>query len=457
MNNGGLYRSSVEVPVMGMERRVQLILSYPILQPFKGRIRMEKTKSFPVTKRMVWEAYLRIKANKGGAGIDQVSLEDFDKDLKNNLYKLWNRLASGSYFPPPVKEVAIPKGQGKVRLLGIPTVADRIAQTVVKDYLEPTIDPVFSNSSFGYRPKRNAHQALELARGNCWKYKWVIDLDIQNFFDELNHELLLKALRKHTQESWILLYIERWLHSEVVKQDGTKVKREKGVPQGSVIGPLLSNLFLHYAFDKWMENNHPRASFERYADDVIVHCFTEKQARFLLDKITQRLANCKLKVHPEKTKIVHCKDSSSNDNYKQVGFNFLGFTFKPRLCQKANGKIFLGYTPAVSKAAIKKMYSKVKALKLYLLSGKELKDLACILNPMMMGWINYFNKFRPSALWSFFLRIHNLLIKWAGKKYKNMRTSKVRAIHWLTNQYKATPELFAHWKKGYTPTGTRLK
>ena len=228
---------------------------------------MDKTKPFHIPKRAVWEAYQRVKANRGAAGVDDQSIEVFEKDLKNNLYKLWNRLSSGSYFPPPVKRVEIDKRGGGTRPLGIPTVADRMAQAVVKAHLEPELEKQFHPDSYGYRPGKSALDAVGRARERCWCNDWVLDLDIRAFFDSISHDLLLRAVRKHTDCAWVLLYIERWLKAPVQLEDGTLEPREKGTPQGSVVSPLLANLFLHYAFDRWMAIHQPSISFERYADD----------------------------------------------------------------------------------------------------------------------------------------------------------------------------------------------
>ena len=195
---------------------------------------MEQAKPFCISKRQVWEAYKRVKANKGAAGVDGQSLEEFGQDLEGNLYKLWNRLASGSYFPPPVLRVEIPKGDGRMRPLGIPTIADRIAQTVVKQYLEPELEKYFHPDSYGYRPGKSALDAVGMARKRCWQNDWVLDLDIKAFFDNLDHELMMRAVRTHTEESWVLLYIERWLKAPIALQDGTQQVPEKGTPQGGL-------------------------------------------------------------------------------------------------------------------------------------------------------------------------------------------------------------------------------
>lgn len=297
------------------------------------------SRSIEIAKHEVVRAYKRVKANGGAAGADGVGLKEFERDLKRNLYRIWNRLSSGSYFAPPVKRVQIPKADGKVRPLGIPTVGDRIAQMVVKQRLEPLLEPVFHASSYGYRPGRSAHDAVRVARRLCWKHDWVLDLDIKGFFDNLDHALLLQAVRKHTDCRWLSLYVERWLQAPAQLPDGTLAVREKGTPQGGVISPLLANLFLHYAFDVWMQRHYPVVYFERYADDIIVHCKSEKQALWLKDVIARRLAQCHLELHPEKTKVVYCKDDDRTGNYPHESFDFLGFAFRPRGAKSRTGTL----------------------------------------------------------------------------------------------------------------------
>lgn len=414
---------------------------------------MEESKSLPITKRMVWKAYMRVKASNGGAGIDNESLEDFAADLYSNLYKLWNRLASGSYFPPAVKEVEIPKGEGKVRKLGIPTVSDRIAQMVLKQYLEPKLEPVFHCNSFGYRPQRSAHQALEQADVNCRKFDMVIDLDIKGFFDEIDHELLFKALRKHTQEKWVLMYAGRWLNASVQAKDGTIRHRTVGTPQGGVISPLLANLFLHYSFDKWMEINFPALKFERYADDIIIHCITPKQAEYILDLVRKRLADCKLRLNPEKTKIVYCRTSTRNKrSHPIVSFDFLGHTFMPRKSIGKNGQIFCSFSPAISRNAAKKINEVIKGMKIHRKTETKLEVIARRLNPKIRGWINYYGRFRKSELGKkLFYVLNNRLFKWVRCKYKQYRDNIWGAIRWLRRVANVQPFLFVHWQHGFMP------
>jgi len=348
---------------------------------------LTKTKPFGISKQVVWESYRRVKANRGAAGVDGQSIRDFEVNLKDNLYKIWNRMSSGSYFPPPVRTVDIPKSDGRSRRLGIPAVSDRVAQMVVKMYLEPTVEPMFHRDSYGYISGKSALDAVGTVRKRCWWYDWVIDIDIQGFFDTIDHRLMLHAVRKHTNSKWMLLYIERWLKAPAQLEDGSLIEREQGTPQGGVISPLLANIFLHHVFDEWMRVNHPNVLFARYADDIIVHCHTEAQAQGMLRTIERRLARCKLKLHPHKTKIVYCKDYKRPENYKHESFDFLGYGFRPRLCKGRTH--FLGFTPAVSKSAIKAMSATIRGWKLHLWSSSSLEDIAKRINPVIRGWLNY--------------------------------------------------------------------
>ena len=210
--------------------------------------------------------------------------------------------------------VLIPKKTGGTRTLGIPTVSDRIAQMVVKLSLEPEVEPYFLDDSYGYRPNKSALDAIGVTRKRCWQYDWLLEFDIKGLFDNIPHDLLLKAVEKHTQEKWIILYIKRWLIAPIVMPDGSTIQRNKGTPQGGVISPVLSNLFLHYVFDKWMQHNHPETPWCRYADDGLVHCKTEEQALAMLNQLAQRFNQCGLELHPDKTKVVYCKDKNRSGN-----------------------------------------------------------------------------------------------------------------------------------------------
>ncbi len=302
---------------------------------------MVEAKPFDISKREVWEAFKRVKANRGAAGVDGQSIADFEADLSNNLYKLWNRLSSGSYFPSPVRRVDIPKADGGMRPLGIPTVADRIAQEVARRNLEPFLEPVFHADSYGYRPGRSAIDAVRQTRQRCWHYDWVLDIDVKGYFDSIDWALLLKAVRHHTDCPWVLLYIERWLKVPVQMADGSVVTRRAGTPQGGVISPLLANLFLHYAFDMWMTRKYPHIPFERYADDAICHCESAEEAQALWSALADRFAACKLVLHPDKTKIVYCQDNTRHDNVDSdaIVCELLGMACRHRLEPRLDGPV----------------------------------------------------------------------------------------------------------------------
>lgn len=409
---------------------------------------MSEAKPFCISKWEVWEAYRRVKANKGAAGVDEQSIAEFERRLKDNLYKLWNRLASGSYFPPPVRTVKIAKADGGERKLGIPTVSDRIAQVVVKSRLEPEVDHLFHADSYGYRPGKSALDAVGQARHRCWRYDWVVDLDIKGFFDNIDHELLMRAVRKHAQDKWVVLYIERWLKAPVQEEDGLLVPREKGTPQGGVISPLLANLFLHYAFDEWMKRRYPHLPFERYADDAIVHCRTEREARQVRAAIAARLQECRLELHPEKTKVVYCKDDDRRGNYPNEKFDFLGYTFRPRRSKNRHGKYFINFTPAVSDKAGKAIRAEIRSWRLHLRSDKAIEDLARMFNPIIRGWLQYYGRYYRSALYPLMRQLDRSLAHWAYRKYKKLRGHLRRATHWIARISRRDSKLFAHWQMG---------
>ena len=418
---------------------------------------MNQAKPFGIPKEALLESWKRIKENKGTYGVDEVSLQSFERDLKNNLYKIWNRMSSGSYIPPAVRLVEIPKKDGTVRPLGIPTVGDRIAQDVVRSRLEAKLEPCFHSDSYGYRVGKSAHQALETARKRCWRYDWVLDVDIKGLFDNLDHELLMRAVRLHTQCKWELLYIERWLKAPVQSQDGTQKPRDKGTPQGGVISPLLSNLFLHYAFDEWIKRLYPSIPFERFADDIVIHCKSQRQALMLKEKLAKRLADCHLELHPDKTKIVYCKDGDRPESHQETQFDFLGYTFRPRRVKnQKTGRIFCSFTPAVSKAATKKMCAYARALHLRRQSRRRLEEIADFINPVTRGWINYYGRYYKSALRPAFKHLDKHLTRWATQKYKSLRQRPKKARLWLAQIAKNNPKLFAHWKIVY-PTAYGLK
>jgi len=416
-----------------------------------------QVKPFEISKRVVWEAYLRVKANKGAAGVDGVTIEQYEQDLTNNLFKLWNRMSSGSYFPPAVQAVPIPKaGGGGVRILGVPTVDDRIAQTVAAMYLERQVEPVFHADSYGYRPGRSALDAVARCRERCWQSDWVIDLDIRAFFDSVDHPLMLKAVARHTDQKWILLYVKRWLVASLRQQDGTMVARDRGTPQGSSISPVLANLFMHYAFDMWLVREFPAVRFERYCDDAVIHCASEQQARHVRDALAARLAQVGLELHPDKTRIVYCKDSNRSGAGEHTAFTFLGYTFRPRLAQNRHGKRFVSFLPAVSKDAIKEMGRVIRSWHLSRRSDKSLGDLARMFNSIVQGWINYYGRFYKSALYPLLKRINDHLVRWAMRKYKRLRRRQQRARELMAEASRRSPRLFAHWRFGLTPAGRAM-
>ncbi len=413
---------------------------------------MDRAKPFDIPKREVWEAYKKVRANQGAAGVDGQSIADFEADLSNNLYKIWNRMSSGSYFPPPVRLVEIPKATGGLRPLGIPTVADRVAQMVVKMHLEPLVEPCFHADSYGYRPGKSALDAVATARQRCWRSDWVIDLDIKGFFDNLDHDLVMKAVRHHDKTPWVLLYIERWLKAPVQRQDGSQQERTKGSPQGAVISPLLANLFLHHAFDTWMRRNYPDVQFERYADDVIVHAKSKAQAEQLLEAIRARRAECGLELHPEKTKIVYCQDSDRKGQHEHIQFDFLGYTFRPRRAKNYRGKPFVSFLPGVSNKAGKAIRATIRDWRLAATRNHQsLEDLARLVNPSVSGWVNYYGRFYRSALTPVLRHLERALVRWACRKYKRFRGHVTRAAHWLGRVARRDPNLFVLWQVGIRP------
>jgi group II intron reverse transcriptase/maturase len=407
---------------------------------------MKSTKSFEISKHVVMDAYRRVKANRGAAGIDNESIEMFEQDLKRNLYRIWNRMSSGSYFPPAVKQVEIAKKNGGTRILGVPTVSDRVAQMVVKLYVEPQLDRLFHDDSYGYRPGKSAKQAIAITRQRCWRYDWVVEFDISGAFDNLDHGLLMKAVRTHVRDRWVLLYIERWLKAPFETAHGVPVPREKGTPQGGVISPTLMNLFMNYAFDRWMQRTHPECLFARYADDAVVHCRSQAEAEHLLAAIGARLASCLLTMHPEKSKVVYCKDSNRRQAYSRIDFTFLGFTFRPRAAVDRRGRKFTSFLPAVSRDATVRMLSTIKRWQLQRQTPTTIEDLSARYNPALRGWWNYYGSFYPSAMGRVFHQVDRKLAYWARRKHKRLVGHLRESFYWLGRVARRQPSLFIHWQ-----------
>jgi RNA-directed DNA polymerase len=410
-------------------------------------------KPFDIDKMQVFEAYKAVKSNAGAAGVDGQTIEQFEADLKSNLYKIWNRMSSGSYFPPPVRAVTIPKKSGGDRILGVPTVADRVAQMVVKQVIEPNLDPVFLADSYAYRPLKSALDAVGVTRERCWKYDWVVEFDIKGLFDNIDHQLLLRAVRKHVTCKWALLYIERWLRAPMVQEDGVIKERSRGTPQGGVVSPILSNAFLHYAFDLWMTRTYPNLPWCRYADDGLVHCRNECEATAFKAALQVRLAECHLELHPAKTKIVYRKDGNRKGTYPNVKFDFLGYGFRPRLVKRVrDNTLFCGFNPAVSVSALKAMRATIRELNIRRQTQLSLADIAQRLNPLLRGWIEYYGRYAPSALYPLLRYVNLTLLAWAMRKFKRFADHKIRASQFLQKIARDHANLFVHWRLGMTGT-----
>ena len=410
---------------------------------------MNTAKPFTIPKGLVYDAFKAVKANAGAAGVDKETIEDFEKNLKDNLYRIWNRMSSGSYFPTPVKAVAIPKKNGGERILGVPTVSDRVAQMVVKMLIEPKLEPIFLPDSYGYRLGKSALDAVAITRKRCWQYDWILEFDIKGLFDNIDHTLLGRAVEKHLECKWVRLYIGRWLTAPLQKPDGTLVERTKETPQGGVVSPCLANLFLHYAFDAWLARTFPGVPWCRYADDGLVHCKTETEARTIMAALKERLAECGLEMHPDKTHIVYCKDGSRKEKHPNTKFDFLGYTFRPRVVKnRKRNSLFVSFTPAVSSKALKSMRETTRKLNYRNRTDLSLGDISRLHNPVMRGWIAYYGRFYPSAMYPVFRHFNKTLVAWAMRKYRRLKGHKTRASLFLEKLAEQQPRLFVHWQQG---------
>ena len=414
-----------------------------------------KGKSHDIPKRLLWDAWLKVKENGGAAGADGVTIEQFEENLRDSLFQLWNRMASGSYFPGPVRAVEIPKKgkKGGVRVLGIPNVVDRVAQAAAAMALEPSVEPIFHEDSYGYRPGRSPVDAVAVCRDRCFRKDWVVDLDIRAFFDSVPQDLMLKAVRHHTDQTWLVLYVERWLKAPMQRLNGTLIPRVKGTPQGSPISPVLANLFLHYGLDAWMAREFPAVPFERFADDAVIHCVSESQARFVRDAVARRLADVGLELHPDKTRIVYCKDSNRRGDYEEISFTFCGYTFRPRKAYNQRTHVaFTGFMPAVSPAKLTAMSRRVSSWRIHRRVNLTVDDLAAEINLVLRGWLAYFTAFYPSAVSPLCQRVDRHLVRWARWKYKRLERSGRRAWAWLGGVRLREPELFVHWRYCSAPS-----
>ena len=425
-------------------------IQFQLFKQLKKFLRMTdlfetKSRPIPITKEMVREAYRKVRSNKGSAGVDEEDLNKFKENLSGNLYKIWNRMSSGSYFPLPVKEVIIPKANGGTRPLGIPTISDRIAQEVVKSYLEPRFEKIFSPNSYGYRPNKSAHQAIARVRENVRDYAWVVDMDIKSFFDEVSHELLLKAVTKHVSEKWVLMYLKRWLESPVQTKGELVFKEGKGTPQGGVISPLLANLFLHYVLDKWLDKEFPTITFVRYADDVVIHCESEAQSQTVLSAVKARLTECKLRLSEEKTKIVFCKNYKRDikNNYPNR-FDFLGFSFKP-MSKKSKMGMFLGFDYEISMKSRTRIIDKWSKMDFHKQTKLDLQTIAIKLEPISRGIIRYYATIDKWSVQKLFYHLDVRIAKWVKNKFKSMKNSYLKANDWLRSIKASHPTMFYHW------------
>ena len=433
---------STEGAVMGLEQRGRTGPGTEQQQKWKRAWDQEK-KMYAIGREEVEAAWRRVRAKGGKGGVDGESIKSFEVKLEGNLYKIWNRMSSGSYHPKAVRRVEIPKEDGKKRPLSIPTIGDRVAQEVVRARLEPVVEKFFHQDSYSYRKKKSATEAVGNCRKRCWNYDWVLDVDIQQFFDTIDHELMMKAVEKHCTEKWMRLYIERWLKASVIHPDGRVEERHRGTPQGGVISPLLANLYLHYTFDAWMGRTFPEAEFERYADDIVIHCKSQEQSEEIRQALAKRLEECKLKLHPEKTKVVYCKDGTRKGMYPTKKFTFLGYTFQERSAKNgATGKIFSRFLPAVSNNKARRFRTELKKSRIFNIHQQSLETLAEELNPKVRGWYGYFSQYYKSALHRMNDWLDASILRWARTKYR-MRWRKLNQL--LRRLHKQNPKRFVHW------------
>ena len=444
-HRGGVPRSSYDASVMEVERRGNINQLSDSQQLNKRRTAVPKAKPFTISKRVVWEAFKDVKRNRGSAGLDYESIEAFEENLSRNLYKIWNRMSSGTYFPPPVKAVDIPKKCGGFRTLGIPTVADRVAQAVVKRTIEQDLEKLFHKDSYGYRPGRSAIDAIATLRQRCWKQKWVVEFDIRKAFDSIDHDLLMRAVDRDILIPWCRLYISRWLKAPIVTFESNRIKRKKGFPQGGVISPLLMNLFMHYAFDLWMERNFPRACFVRYADDAVVNCSSYSEAQSIMEALKIRLSECCLTLNEDKSSIVQCLMGNNRRHLDKVSFTFLGYTFQPRAAKRTDGKLFLSFSPGASIRAKSSLIEKINRLRIPRRTSMSLKDISDLLRPTIQGWWNYFSKYHKSTLIEIGYKIDLILSKWVRRKYRRFRYRKRASGALIREISKKEPSLFPHW------------
>lgn len=410
-------------------------------------------KPFDISKQEVWDAWVKVRGKKGSSGVDGVSIEAFEKDLKNNLYMVWNRMSSGTYFPPDVKAVPIPKSGGGTRILAVPTVADRVAQTVVAGHLSERVEQMFHPDSFGYRPGKSALDAVASCRERCWRFDWVVEFDIRKFFDTVPWDKVVAAVEAHTDARWVVLYVKRWLAAGLRLPDGSTTERVEGTPQGSAVSPVLANLFLHYAFDAWMVREYPGCPFERYADDAVVHCRTLAEAERVLAALRSRMAEVGLELHPDKTRIVYCRDDNRRGRFPVTEFTFLGFTFRPRGAKDRHGVMFTAFLPAISNQALKRLSKTVRSWRLHRRTAQESSDLAGMVNPVVRGWMNYYGRFYRSVLYPLLDRINSYLLRWIQKKY---RVGMKQALQRLAQGHTVRPKYFAHWTWA-APAGSRTR